>query len=363
MAICRSVKVLYEDDEVFRRNIRESGSAVTPQYLRRYSSLLPNLKIIRTWDTGIGMADDAIVYSFECDGQPILVELLDSLSIPPSWECNHASASGITCCYSLDSIEIADYKRGPALVDSLKVLMDSLKALIAETQGVSKEIAFTGPLGQLRSLTFLLLPPRKESHGAFSLSELDALLDACPELRLLACRLEGSAAIHATEETLDRIFVKGKHIKSISIDTPGRFVPYLRCLARFEEVTLSCKYSLRGIDVEMSESRIDMDPPFMPQMKSFTIVLTVEYLSFLLLAKEPTLPVATVIRSLLPPDCRVTVERSPERYTQSMLHWWRELSTTLKEFEKAKLETRLPVRSFVPMTPEEIADRLQSNGG
>jgi hypothetical protein len=247
---------------------------------------------------------------------------------------------------------------GPALANSLK-------ALIAETQGVSKEITFAGPLGQLRSLTFL---PEEESNSALSLSELDAVLDACPELYLLACRLEGSAAILANEETLDRTFAKGKHIERISIDTPGDLVPYLRCLSRFQDVTLTCELRLRESDMAMLESRVVTVLPCIPQTKSFTVASTIGSLSFLLYAQQPALPVAQVIQFLLPPDCRVTAEPSPqvglENYTQSMLDWWWELSTTLEEFEKARLESRSrsPARSFVPMTQEETAKVLQSNG-
>jgi hypothetical protein len=357
VAICRSVKVLCEDDEVFRRNIRESGFAVTPQYLYRYSSLLPNLKIIRTWTSVMTDATvDATVYSFLCDGQRILVEELYPSTIPSTWKCNHAPAGGTTCCYSLHSVQIMGHSSSP-------LLADSLKALIAETQGVSKEIALAGPIGQLRSLTFL---PTGDPHGTFSLSELDGLFDACPELCLLACRLEGSAATIANEETLDRIFAKGNHIERISIDTPGDLVPYLRCLSRFQDVTLACEFRLRESDMAMLESRVGTVLPCIPHTKSFTVASTGESLDFLFYAKQPALPVAQVIQLLLPPDCRVTAERLseevPERYTQPMVDWWGELSTTLQEFEKAKLEARSSVRSFVPMTPEQIAKVLQSNG-
>lgn len=300
---------------------------------------------------------NTIVESFECDGNRILVERTYPSTIPLSWKCIHASAGGMTCCYSLHSIRVTNHRSSPALVDSFK-------ALLAKTQGVSNEIALAGPLGQLRSLTFL---PKGKSYGAFSLSVLDALFDACPELCLLACRLEGSAAMIANEGTLDRIFAKGKHIERISIDTPGGLVPYLRCLSRFQAVTLTCELRLRESDMAMLGSRVVTILPFIPQTKSFTIASTFGSLDFLFHAEQPALPVAQVIQLLLPPDCQVTAE--PEReegleyYTESILDWWSMLSTTLQEVEKAKLEARSPVRSFVPMTPEEIAKVLQMNGG
>lgn len=355
MVICRSVKVLREHHEVLCQSTREYGSDVNPEFLHQGLRQFSNLRIIRTWDAE---PLDAIIESFECNGNRILIERPCPFTIPLGWKRNHDSAGGMACCCSLHSIRVLGHSYGPALANSLK-------ALIAETQGVSKEITFAGPLGQLRSLTFL---PEEESNSALSLSELDAVLDACPELYLLACRLEGSAAILANEETLDRTFAKGKDIERISIDTPGDLVPYLRCLSRFQDVTLTCELRLRESDMAMLESRVVTVLPCIPQTKSFTVASTIGSLSFLLYAQQPALPVAQVIQFLLPPDCRVTAEPSPqvglENYTQSMLDWWWELSTTLEEFEKARLETRSrsPARLFVPMTQEETAKVLQSNG-
>ncbi|KAH8083155.1 hypothetical protein HD553DRAFT_55626 [Filobasidium floriforme] len=348
------VKILREDVEVLRQAFSGYGSVTEPQFLDRCLNQFPNLRMIKTWDSE---ELNTVVESFEFNGNLILVQRPYPLTTNSSWKWHHASEAGTICWRSLDSIRLASR-------DSIPSLQFSLKALIVETQGVSKEIALTEPLGQLRSLT-ILTPPA--THDAFSLRELDALLDVCPELRLLACRLEGSAAMLSNEETLDRIFAKGKHIETISIDTLGDLAVYLRCLSRFQKVTLTCAFYLRKIDLAMLESRIVADLPFIPQMRCFTIASTFEHLRALVFNKQPALPVARLIQLLLPPDCRVIAGPSPEEgledYTQSMLEWWCELSTSLQKFETAKRETRSPARSFVPMTPEQIAKVLHSNSG
>jgi hypothetical protein len=326
-------------------------------YLRKHRGQLPNLKAIKS----IPEREDepcSVQRLVKCDESLIYIDHGFHSDIPRPWECRHGEEAEPGCCDKLLGITIKDddydIESEEAFMEELKKILDAQTMIVGiGTSGVH--------LGHLRVLSFL--PWNHRGDGTIRLDIMSSILDSCPELQVLRCRLRGSAAYNADEVDLDRVFSKGKSLDTIHIETQGALVPYLSALSRFRDVELTCRIPLPSDDLARLNDPSGHRLPFEARTERFEMGFHPAYFSVHPRAKM--LDVIQIIERLLPAICEISYDKHdfrsfPIKPTDLERAGWRHLVAALFLLQEDRAKSRPLARTFVPMAPGELAKALQS---
>ncbi|KAG7532025.1 hypothetical protein FFLO_03900 [Filobasidium floriforme] len=326
-------------------------------YLRKHRGQLPNLKAIKVLpDPDYEPCN--VQRLVECDGTSIHVDYAIHSYIPRHWECRHGIEAEPGCCDKLLGITIGGYEDD---VESEEAIMEELMEVLNTQTMVVGSVTSTVHLGHLRVLSFL--PFDHQGDGRIHLDMMSSIFDSCPELQVLRCRLRGSAAYNADEVDLDCVFSKGKMLHTIHLETEGALVPYLSALSRFRDVELTCRIPLPSDDLARLNDPSGRRLPFEARTERFEMGFHPAYFSVHPRAKM--LDVIQIIETLLPANCEISYDKHdlrsfPIDATDLMRAGWRHLVAALYLLQEDRSKSRPLPRTFVPMTPGELAKALQS---
>ena len=350
----------YPDDEKVEEHQppRERRHDQDLAYLRIHRSQLPNLKAIKSVPHYLTEEPCSIQRLVECDGSLIYIDHTFHSEIPLPWECRHGAQVEPGCCDKLVGIIIDrnehDFESEEAVMEDLKRILDAKSMIVGiGSSGVH--------LGHLQVLSFL--PWNHRGDGTIQLEIMSSILDSCPELQVLRCRLRGSAAYNADEVDLDRVFSKGKLLHTIHLETEGALVPYLSALSRFRDVELTCRIPLPSDDLARLNDPSGHRLPFEARTERFEMGFHPAYFSVHPRAKM--LDVIQIIERLLPATCKISYDKHdfrsfPTEPTDLERAGWRHLVAALFLLQEDRAKSRPLPRTFVPMAPGELAKALQS---